>query len=133
FLAGFTIDRADESADAQVAARDADDDLVFDDDRRMRDGVLLRRLLADLLDHVIPENAAGLRVDGDQMRVDRAHVERVAENRETAADAAAAWARFEQRLVLDMPERPARDRIERDHFVDALRGRALQHVAAAVG
>ena len=58
-----------------------------------------------------------------QVRVDRAHVERVAEDRQAAAHAAAARARLERRLVFERPERPAGDGVERDDLVDALDGR----------
>ena len=43
FLAGRRVERRDDPADAEVAARGADDDLVLHDDRRHRDRVALRR------------------------------------------------------------------------------------------
>src|SRR6185312_7342949 len=113
-LAGPGVERADEPADAEIAARDADDDLVFDDDGCVRDRELLDRLVADFFDGVIPDDLAGLRVDRHQVRVDRAHVERVAQDRQAAADAAAARARLEHRLVFQRPERTSARRVERD-------------------
>ena len=89
-------------------------------------------LVADFLDGVIPLDFAGLRVDRDQVRVDRAHVKRVAEDRQAAADAAAAGPRLEHRLVLERPERPAGYRVERDDLIHALYGRPLQRVEHAV-
>ena len=59
------------------------------------------------VDGVSQTMLAGLRVDRDQVRVDRAHEQRVAENREAAVDAAAARPRLERRACIRGPERPA--------------------------
>ena len=128
----FRVERRDVPANAEIAAGHADDDLVLDDDGRVRDGVFLGDLLAELRGGDVPDDLARLRVDRDQMRVDRAHVERVAQNRQPAAHAAAARPRRDLRLVLERPERPAGHGVERDDLIDALHGRSLQRVEHAV-
>ena len=80
----------------------------------------------------VPQDLAGLGVDGEQVRIDGAHEERIAEDRQSAAHAAAAGAGFRGRLVLERPERAAGHRIERHHLIASLHGRALQRVEHAI-
>ena len=63
----------------------------------------------------------------DEMRVERAHEQRVAQHRDAAIVGAAADAGIGRRRVAVEPEHPAGLRIERDHVV-----RPLGHVHDAV-
>ena len=94
----------------------------------MRDRELVRRACR----LGVPEDLAGLGVDGEQVRVDGAHEERVAEDGQSAAHAAAARAGLRRGLVLERPEGAAGDGVERDDLIRALHGRALQRVEHAV-
>src|SRR5438552_3186624 len=70
-LAGLRIVRVEESANARLAAADADDHLAVDDERRGGDRVA-RRILADV-DR--PSLDARLRVEREEIPVERADVD----------------------------------------------------------
>ena len=106
----------DEAADAELAAGDADDDLVLDDQRSMRDGVAL----LGLGDVSVPQRLAVLGVDGNQTRVDGAHEERVAGDRDSAIHAPAAEPCKRRRCVVVGPEHPPGRGVERDDVVGRL-------------
>ncbi len=70
FLAGLRIERRDVAADRAVAAAGADDHLVLHDRRVVRDRVAAPSASATC---DVPDLLAALRVDRDQVRVERAH------------------------------------------------------------
>jgi hypothetical protein len=82
----------------------------------MGDGVAL----AGLRHLCLPQELAGLRVERHEMRVERAHVDHVAEHGDAAIHAPTAVARVRQVLVRERPVRAARHRIERHHVVRRL-------------
>ena len=93
---------------------DADDHFVLDDQRRMRDAHSPASASATV---DVPHHAAGLRIESDQVRVERAHEQRVAEDRQAAVDAAAAGRASRRTAVVSRSRRPARARVERDHVI----------------
>ena len=107
------VERGDEPADAVFAARRPDDDLVLDDERRERERIAERRID----DGLVPDRPAAFRVERDQMAVDRAHEQRVAENRHAAVHAAAADARQRRNGGGVDPEHPSRAGVERHDVV----------------
>ena len=116
-LAGLHVVRGDEAADTVLAAARADDHQVLDDERRHRHGVRELRIGH----RCIPKRLAVARVDRDQVRVERAHEQRVAVNREAAIVGAAADALVGRVVVAVLPEHAARLGVERQHVVGALR------------
>ena len=115
-LAGLRIVGGDEAADAVLAAGHADDHLVLDDERRQRQRVAG----AGVGDAGLPDGPAADRVDRDELGVDGAHEQRVAQNRHAAVDAPAAGARLGRRGVLVAPEDAAELRVEGQHGVGRL-------------
>ena len=113
--ARLRVVRVDVAAAGEVAAGDADDHFVLHDQRRRRDRV---RFL-QIADGHVPEDRAGLAFERDQMRVERAHVEAIAEQRESAIHRAAAHRRREIRRqrARVLPDRPAGPRVERERLV----------------
>ena len=101
---------------AVFAAADADDHLVLHDERRQADGVSVG-MLGDL--HV-PEETAAARIDGDEACVERAHEQRVAEDRQPAIVGAAAHLEVRRDGMLVDPEDPAGLRIHREDVVGPL-------------
>ena len=99
-----------------LAAGRAHDHFVFHHQRGMRDGIAGFRLG----DGRIPQRLPVLGIDGDQMRVDGAHEQRVAQDRQPAIDAAAAGARRLRHRKLVGPEDPSGGGIESDHVVGSL-------------
>ena len=75
FFTGLRIERGEESANAHLAARTADHDLVFDDQRRER-AVIALRVIGNLR---IPNDFAGLRVERNQMRIDGRRINEITE------------------------------------------------------
>ena len=71
-------------------------------------------------DFRFPEWMTALGVDGDQVRVERAHVQRVAQNRDAAIIRAAADRDFGIVVVVIDPEDAAGRGVERDHVVGPL-------------
>ena len=123
FLAGVHVVRRDEAAYAVFAATDADDDFVFDDQRRHRHRVAE----LGITDRRVPHGATGLCVDPDEVRVERAHEQRVAMDCNAAIVRAAADALVGRVVVVVDPEHAARFRVEGEHVV-----RPLRHVHDAV-
>ncbi len=82
-LAGCRVIGIDESADARLRAADADDDLVVYRERRQGQGKA--DIVVGHLD--VPANGAGGRVEGDQMRVERADIDGVVKDRNAAIHA----------------------------------------------
>src|ERR1043166_8432683 len=78
------IERRDESANAELAARGADDHLVLDDERRNSDRVARFRAL----ERNVPLDLAAPGVQGEDVTVDGAHEEASAEHREPTIHAA---------------------------------------------
>ena len=117
-LAGAGVERGDKPADAEFAADGADDDLVLDDQRSQGEAVAGFRPRA--ADGDVPHQPAGLRVDGQEMTVERAHEDRVAENRDAAIHAAAAGAGQRRRAIRVGPEDASGRRIERHEIVRRL-------------
>ena len=103
------VEGVDEAADAVLGAGDADDDLVLDDERRRR-GAVAGLVVVD--DHV-PHHRAGLHVEGQQVRVERVHVEAVAEHGEAAVDAAAADVHPLGQIARVAPDLAAGARVDR--------------------
>ncbi len=107
----------DEPADAVLAARHADDHLVLHHQRRHG-----QRIAERVVRHLrVPDRLAALRVDGHEVRVERAHEQRVAEDRDAAIDLAAADAKRRRQHVVIDPEHAAGLRIERHDVVGRLR------------
>src|SRR4029434_7898782 len=127
-FSGSRVEGGDERTYAAIPARHADDDLVLEDERRVRDRVLVPG--AGGLD--VPEDPAGLGVDREQVRVDGPEVQRVAENRESAAHAPAARTGVHGGTILRRPIRTAGDAVERNDLIDAPDGWSLHGVQHAV-
>jgi len=117
-FSGLRVEGRDEPADWAVAAACPDDHLVFDDQRSVRHRIALRRLRDDR----VPDRLSAPRVDGDEMRVDRRHVQRIAENRHAAIHPAAARTSLGRRRVVVSPERPPGRSVECDDVVRRLDG-----------
>ena len=115
-LAGVGVVGSDEAADAVLAAADADDHLVLHHERRVRDRVAGRRS-GDL---GLPHLPSGLRVDGNQVGVQRAHEQRLAQDRDAAVVRSAADDAIGIGRVAIDPEHAAGERVERDDIVRAL-------------
>ncbi len=122
-LAGFCIEGCDESANAVFAAAHADDDFVLDGQRSHGEGVAGLAIR----DIRFPEGMTALGIDGHQVRVERAHVKRVAQNRDAPIIRAAADGDFGIVAVVVDPEDAAGNGIERDHVI-----RPLGHVHDSV-
>ena len=103
-FAGCCRVRRNEAADAVFAARHADDDLVFDHERRERHRVAG----SGIGDRFLPRRLACVRVERDQARIDRRHEQFVAENREAAVHAAAARPRVLGADYADSAKTPGR-------------------------
>ena len=104
----------DESARRIFTARDADDHLVADHERRQRGGV------ADLVvgEHGVPENRAAPAIEREQVRVERDHEQPVAKDGEATIH----WRRravgeIGGQLAPVLPERPARAGVDRPREV----------------
>ena len=116
-LAGLHVVRRDEAANPVLAATHADDHFVLDDERRVRNRVARRRRR-----HLrLPDLASAFRVDGNQVRIERPHEQRVTENRDAAVVRATADDAIGVRCVAIDPERAAGDRVERHDVVRPLR------------
>jgi hypothetical protein len=124
FLAGSRLVGGDEAPDAVLGAADADDDFVLHDERGQRDRIRVSRIG----DGDIPERLAVFRVNRDEVRVERAHEQRVAKNGDAAVVGAAADALVGGVRVPILPEDASGLRVEREHVIGALR-----HVHQAVG
>ena len=107
-LAGLRVVGVDESADAVLTARDADDHLVVHDERRERRGVAL----LVFLHRRVPGDRAGLHVERDQVRVERRHEQLVAEDAEPVIDEAAAGGQSLRQLAPVAPDLLAGARVD---------------------
>ena len=109
-LAGLRVVRIEESANAAFGAGDADDDLVLDRERRAG-----RRVVEPGIgERLLPQHAAGTRVERDELRIQRRQEQRGAEDREAAIDLAAAGVDPARHPMFVGPERPSGFRVERD-------------------
>ena len=100
FLPRFRVVGGDEPADAELGAADADDDFVLHDKRRHGD----RIGELDVRHRDVPKRPAVSRIDRDEMGVERAHEQRVAQYRDAAVVRAAADAGIGRRRVAVEPE-----------------------------
>jgi hypothetical protein len=108
---GLRVIRVEKPADPALAAGHADDQLVLHDERRTGRGVAAGR---HVIEHLrLPQLAAGFRIDGDDVHVERVHEQRRAENGETAVDPAAAVERAFGIAMLVHPKLPAGERVQR--------------------
>ena len=107
----------DESANAKLRATDSDDDFIFHDERLQRDGV--SKFVVS--DRDVPERFAVFCIDGDEMRVECAHEQGVAQDRDAAVVGAAADLLAAGIPVLVDPENPSGFRVERHDIVGPLR------------
>ena len=107
--AGVGIIRIEEPADAELATGNPGHHLVFDDERGRR----LAVPGAIVGDFGTPQQIARPPIDGDQVRVERAHVERLAQNGDPSIVATAADAEVVRQLVLISPEGAARGGVDR--------------------
>ncbi len=70
--------------------------------------IVIEKLSAAIRDLHVPHELAALRIDREQMRVDRAHEQRIAQDRHAAIHASAARTRVGRRLVRDTSKTAAR-------------------------
>src|SRR4029077_20399021 len=99
-FSGPRIQRDDEAADAELLAADADNHFVLHHERRQRD----RISELDIGQRVVPDLAAAPGIDRDDVRVERPHEQRVAEDRDAAVVGTAADACFRRRRIAVEPE-----------------------------
>ncbi len=109
--------RLQETPDAVLAAIRADQHLAVDDRGRHR----FRVALFGVGDLLFPQDLAGLRVERHQLRVDRAHEQPAALDRDAAIVVAAAHGDDRAELVLVVPELLARRRVDRVEMVERRR------------
>ena len=102
-LARGGIVGVDETADAVFAARDADDDFVFDDQGSDGEGIALR-VVGGLN---IPKNIAGGGVESDDVSIEGSEKESRAEDGEAAIGVSTAGAKFFRQRALVRPDAPA--------------------------
>src|SRR5262249_50005976 len=95
FLARCCVESGDEPADAIFRARYADNNLVFDYERSMRDRVPE----LGIANPDVPDRTARLGINRDEVRVDGAHEQCVAEDRYAPVHGAAARPRIGGRPV----------------------------------
>ena len=115
-LAALGVVGVEEAADAELAARNPGDDAVLDDERRRRLAVA-RPIVGHLL---VPDDVPGPCVEGDQVGVEGAHVERLAQDGHAAVVAPAADAQVVGERVLVAPVGPAGGRVDRRHVARRL-------------
>ena len=108
--------RIDEAADAVLAARDARHHLVLDDEGR--GGLAVPRPVVGGLR--VPHEVPRAGVDGDEVRVEGAHVEGVAQNRHAAVVAAAADAQVVGQRVVIAPVLAPGGGVDGDHVARRL-------------
>ena len=121
-LAVRGIERLDEAAHAVFAAVRADQHLAVDDHGRHR----FRVALLGIGDLRLPQELAGLGVERDELRIDRAHEQLAALDRDAAIVVAAADRHDRAELVLVMPELLSGRRVDR---VDVIERRRQEHDA----
>jgi hypothetical protein len=116
-LAVLGVERLEEAAHAVLAAVGADQHLALDDGGRHRFRVALFRI-GDLR---LPQQLAGLRVERDELGVERAHEQPVALDRDAPVVRTAAKRRDRTHLVLVVPVFLAGRRVDRVHVVERRR------------
>ena len=116
-IAVLRIEGLNEAADTVLAAVGADQHLAVDDDRRHR----FRISFVGIGDLLFPHQPAGLGVERDQLRIERAHVEHVAQHRDAAVVGAAAERRDRPHLVLVVPVFLASGCVDRVHMIERRR------------
>ena len=127
-LAGVGIEGLDESARSHLArSGHPDDDLAFHDERSLGHEVAVR-VVHDLR---LPDLLAGLRVERDEMRVQRAEDHAVLVERDPAVVGNQADERADVvgNLALVPPERHTGDGVHRVHAIERQRGRRREHHA----
>ena len=112
-LACARIVGGEEPANTEFTTGHTYNDFVLDYERRVDHGVA--RLGPG--DGDVPDGLAGFCIDREQMAVDGAHEERVAEDCKTAINAPAADACFGRRRIFVNPEDAARDGVDSHHVV----------------
>src|SRR5207248_4357429 len=105
--------RVDETANAELTAGDADDDFVFDDERRAREAVAL----VGISGSDIPTHTAGLRIEADDVCVERSHEQAVAQRRQAAVLRTAAERHLLRQISLVVPERTAGANVDRVRMI----------------
>ena len=115
-LARRGVVRVDEAADAVLAAGDARHHLVADDEGR--GGLAVARPVVGGLR--VPHQVARAGVDGDEVRVQRAHVERLAEDGHAAVVPPAADAQVIGQGVVVAPVLAPGGGVDRDHVARRL-------------
>ena len=110
-LAGLGIERFDEAANAELAARHADEHLALHDQRRHRHVVTV----LPVLDLRLPGHLAGLGVQRHQRRVQARQEHLVAVQRHAAAGVVQRCKAFRQ-FALVSPHELAGGCVERDHL-----------------
>ena len=113
FLAGVDIVGRDESSRGILATSRTDDDLVFDHQRGVRDGVPIGRFR----DGGIPPDTAAHRVESNEVRVDRPHEQCVTEDGHAAIRGTATRLETLLRGVLEDPERTSCCGIDRGDVI----------------
>ena len=116
FASGHGVIGCDEAPDAVLAAAHANDDLVLDDQRRVRNrvpGFGTRHL-------GLPDGTAGFPVDRDQLRVEGTHEQGVAKDPQPTIIGAATDDAILGRCIAIDPERSTGRGVERDDVVQTL-------------
>jgi len=117
FLSRLRVEGGDRTADAELAAAEPDDHAVLHGKRCNRQGIS-QMAVADLR---CPHGHAAPGIDRHQVRIERAHEERVAENRKTTIVRSAAHADVARVVVAVHPEHAAGRSIERHDVIGPLR------------
>ena len=113
-LAVVGVERLDKAAHAVLAAIGSDQHLAFDHGGRHR----LRIALFRIGDLRLPQGLPRLRVERNELGVDRAHEQLAALDRHTAVVVAAAHRDDRTELVLVVPELLAGHRVDRIHVIE---------------
>ena len=90
-LSALRVVGIDVATAGEISAGHADDYFIFDDKRRRRDGVGF----FEIADRDVPDDGAGFPVESHEMRVQRAHVQAVAEDPESSIHRATTYRRDE--------------------------------------
>ena len=112
-LASGGVVGIDEPTDAVLRSGDTDHHLVLHDERRRRGAVT--QLV--VVNHHVPHDRAGLHVEGQEVRVERVHVELVAEHGEAAVDASATDIHVVRQVAAIAPELAPGARVDRPRGV----------------
>ena len=118
FFAGLYVVRGDEASNAVLASGRTDDHFVLDHQRSVRKRIARGRFS----DCHVPDRLPAFRVQGNQMRIDGAHEQCVAQYREPAIYLPATGTRGARRQVSIRPENAPGHRIQRNHVIRRLHG-----------